>query len=130
MQGQALADQKSIAALCCSPVLSGPLPAGEATELAAALKVLADPVRLRILGFIRHADEGRARTMDLAAELRLTQPTVTHHLGALFEAGFISRARDGRQTWYAVVPDSFAAVRQAFSLDEIHGSPAPAPGAG
>lgn len=126
MDRQALPDQKSIAALCCSPVLAGPLPGSEASDLATALKVLADPVRLRILGMIRHADGRRARTMDLAAGLGLTQPTVTHHLGALYDAGFVSRQRDGRQTWYAVVPDSFAAVRQAFSMEDATASKVPA----
>lgn len=108
----------SIAPLCCSPVLAGPLPESEAGQLATGLKVLADPVRLRILGLIRQAPERRARTLDLAADLGITQPTVTHHLGVLFEAGFLSRERDGRQTWYAIVPASFEAVRQAFSLED------------
>jgi ArsR family transcriptional regulator len=113
-----MSEQRSIASLCCSPVLAGPLPDAEALDLAAALKVLADPARLRILGMIRHAEGRRARTMDLATQLGLTQPTVTHHLGALFEAGFLNREREGRQTWYAVVPDSFEAVCQAFSLQD------------
>jgi ArsR family transcriptional regulator len=108
----------SIAPLCCSPVLAGPLPTSEADQLAAALKVLADPVRLRILGLIRQAPGQRARTLDLGAELGVTQPTVTHHLGALFDAGFVSRERLGRETWYAIVPASFEAVRQVFALDD------------
>lgn len=112
-------EQMSIAALCCSPVLAGPLPEAEAELLAAALKVLADPVRLRILGMVRQAPGRRARTVDLAADLGITQPTVTHHLGVLFDAGFLSRDRDGRQTWYAVAPDGFAAVRQLFAWEAV-----------
>ena len=111
-------EQMSIAALCCSPVLAGPLREAEAELLAAGLRVLADPVRLRILGMIRQAPGRRVRTVDLAAELGVTQPTITHHLGVLFDAGFVSRERDGRQTWYAVAPEAFAAVRQVFALDD------------
>lgn len=112
-----MADQMSISYLCCSPVLAGPLPETDAVQLAAGLKVLADPVRLRILGMVRQAPGHRARTADLAGRLGVTQPTVSHHLGQLHEAGFLARERDGRQTWYSVVPASFEAVRQVFALD-------------
>lgn len=98
--------------LCCSPVLQAALEPADARVLAGALKVLADPARLRLLSLIRSADGGRATTGVLAAELGLTQPTVTHHLGALFEAGFLERERDGRQTWYWVNSDGLQTIRQ------------------
>ena len=98
--------------LCCSPVLQAPLEPGDALALAAALKVLADPGRLRLLSLIRSSEDGRATTGVLADELGLTQPTVTHHLGALYDAGFVERERDGRQTWYWVNPDALAAIQQ------------------
>lgn len=98
--------------LCCSPVLQAPLEPGDAQLLAGALKVLADPARLRLLSLIRAAEDGRATTGVLAEQVGLTQPTVTHHLGALFEAGFLDRARDGRQTWYWVNGDALQTVRQ------------------
>ncbi len=98
--------------LCCSPVLQAPLGADDALALATALKVLADPARLRLLSLIRSAEEGRATTGVLAEQVRLTQPTVTHHLGALFDAGFVERERDGRQTWYWVNPDALQAIQQ------------------
>ncbi|HET9646843.1 MAG TPA: metalloregulator ArsR/SmtB family transcription factor [Microlunatus sp.] len=107
--------------LCCSPVLQAPLEPGDALVLAGALKVLADPVRLRLLSLIRSADGGRATTATLARQVGLTQPTVTHHLGALFEAGFLERERDGRLTWYWVNPDGLQAIRQLLD-------PAPARG--
>lgn len=113
-----MAEQMSIAHLCCSPVLDGPLPEPEAADLAMGLKVLADPARLRILGMIRQAPGRRARTRDLVARLGLTQPTVSHHLGTLFDAGFLTRERDGRETWYGIVPASFEAVCQVFSLGD------------
>mgnify|MGYP000864533716 FL=1 len=98
--------------LCCSPVLQAPLEPDDALALASALKVLADPARLRLLSLIRSADGGRATTGALAEQVRLTQPTVTHHLGALFDAGFLERERDGRQTWYWVDTDALQAIRQ------------------
>jgi ArsR family transcriptional regulator len=106
--------------LCCSPVLQAPLEPGDALVLAGALKVLADPARLRLLSLIRSAEGGRATTGFLADQVALTQPTVTHHLGALFDAGFLERERDGRQTWYSVHTDGLQAVQQLLD-------PTPAP---
>ncbi len=103
---------RSVCDLCCSPVLQGELEPSDALVLASALKVLADPARLRLLSLIRSADDGRATTGVLAAQLGLTQPTITHHLGALFDAGFVERQRDGRQTWYWVNTDGVQAIRQ------------------
>jgi ArsR family transcriptional regulator, arsenate/arsenite/antimonite-responsive transcriptional repressor len=102
----------SVCDLCCSPVLQGVLEAEDAHILATALKVLADPARLRLLSLIRSAEGGRTTTGVLAEQLGLTQPTITHHLGALFEAGFVERERDGRQTWYWVNTDGVQAIRQ------------------
>lgn len=98
--------------LCCSPVLQAPLAAEDALALAGALKVLADPARLRLLSLIRSAEGGRTTTGALAEQVQLTQPTVTHHLGALFEAGFVEREREGRQTWYWVNADALQAIQQ------------------
>ncbi|MGV8910205.1 MAG: ArsR/SmtB family transcription factor [Propionicimonas sp.] len=98
--------------LCCSPVLQAALEPADALVLAGALKVLAEPARLRLLSLIRSSEGGRATTGVLAVELGLTQPTITHHLGALFEAGFLERERDGRQTWYWVNTDGLEAIRQ------------------
>lgn len=103
--------------LCCSPVLTAELPEPESRELAGALKVLADPVRLRIVSLIRTADGGEALTRDLVDRLDVGQPTVSHHLGVLFDAGFLRRERRGRETWYAIEPDSFAAISQLLSPD-------------
>lgn len=98
--------------LCCSPVLQAPLEAADAQALAGALKLLADPARLRLLSLIRAAAGGRATTGALAEQVGLTQPTVTHHLGALFDGGFVERERDGRQTWYWVNTDALQAIQQ------------------
>lgn len=103
---------RTVGELCCSPVLRAELAPADARLLAGALKVLADPVRLRLLSMIRTAPGARATTGALAEQVGLTQPTITHHLGALFEAGFLRRDRDGRHTWYRVDTDAVQAVRQ------------------
>ncbi|MCC6495906.1 MAG: winged helix-turn-helix transcriptional regulator [Propionibacteriaceae bacterium] len=108
--------------LCCSPVLQGELRPADAVVLAGALKILADPARLRLLSLIRSAPGGRATTGALAEEVGLTQPTITHHLGALFEAGFLVRERQGRQTWYSVNTDGVQAIRQLLDPDPAAGS--------
>lgn len=98
--------------LCCSPVLQAELQPEEALVLAGALKALADPDRLRLLSLIRATAVGRATTGVLADRLGLSQPTVTHHLGALFDAGFLERERDGRKTWYWVNIAGLQAIQQ------------------
>ncbi|MFN2319465.1 MAG: ArsR/SmtB family transcription factor [Dermatophilaceae bacterium] len=98
--------------LCCSPLLAGELAEADAAFLARALKTLGDPVRLRILGLIRTSPGDHATTTGLAIHLGLTQPTVSHHLGTLYDTGFLTRRRDGRQTWYAVEASAFEALQQ------------------
>lgn len=98
--------------LCCSPLLGDELTEPDAQFLARALRTLAEPARLRILSRIRTAPGAHETTTGLAAHLGLTQPTVSHHLGALYEMGFLSRRREGRQTWYAVEPTSFESLQQ------------------
>ena len=113
MNTQGVAEQRcAVGELCCQPVLQAELGAFEAGVLASALRALADPTRLRLLSLIRLAPEGRAMTHVLAEAVELTQPTVTHHLGSLYEAGLVRRERDGRQTWYSVNGDGLQAIRQ------------------
>ena len=106
------AETCTVGELCCAPVLKAELGTTEAAVLASALKALADPTRLRLLSLIRISPDGRATTGVLAHAVGLTQPTVTHHLGALYAEGLVTRDRDGRQTWYAVNPDALEAIRQ------------------
>ncbi|MGD8200649.1 ArsR/SmtB family transcription factor [Ornithinimicrobium sp. W1679] len=98
--------------LCCSPVLAGELEGPDAELLARTLRTLGDPVRLRILGRIRTSAGARTTTKDLADHLGLTQPTVSHHLGVLHDTGFLTRTREGRQTWYVIEPTAFESLQQ------------------
>ncbi len=100
--------------LCCSPLLSAPLPEAEADELAAAFKALADPVRLRLLSLIAAAPDGTACSCNLEEPVGKSQPTVSHHLSVLADAGLITKERLGRWVSCAGVPERRAALRDAL----------------
>lgn len=90
-------------------------------DLATNLKTLADPTRLAILEFLRApvqsccSREDGVCGCDLEAFLGLTQPTISHHMKQLVEAGFVSAEKRGRWVYYDLVPDSFAEVIVALS---------------
>lgn len=99
---------------CCSPISAEVLDADSADELAAAFKVLADPIRLRLLSMIANTDEACA--CDLSAPVRRSQPTISHHLALLTEAGLVSREKRGKWAYYRVVPERLALLRDALGL--------------
>lgn len=98
--------------VCCAPLMEGALSPDAAEDLAAAFKVLADPARLRLLSMIASTDEACA--CDLVEPLGRSQPTVSHHLSVLTDAGLVSRERRGRWAYYRVVPERVAVLRDAL----------------
>jgi ArsR family transcriptional regulator, arsenate/arsenite/antimonite-responsive transcriptional repressor len=82
---------------CCAPVLAGRLAVPEAAELAALFRALGDPSRLRLLSFLAAQPGGEACVCHLTEPLGLRQPTVSHHLKVLTDAGLLERER--RATW-------------------------------
>ena len=101
---------------CCEPVLAQALGEDDAAELAAAFKVLADPARLRLLSLIANSAGGEGCACDLVGPLGRSQPTVSHHLGVLTDAGLITREKRGKWAWYRVVPDRLAVLRDALTV--------------
>ena len=99
---------------CCSPVTSGALGESDAVALADALKVLADPARLRLLSLVASASSGEACACDLVEPLGRSQPTVSHHLSMLVDAGFLTREKRGRWAWYRIVPERLESLRAAL----------------
>jgi ArsR family transcriptional regulator, arsenate/arsenite/antimonite-responsive transcriptional repressor len=85
---------------CCPSVLEAPLGPGEADRLASALRVLADPARLRLVSLIGAQPDGEACVCDLVVPLGLSQPTVSHHLRVLLDAGLVEREQRGRWAFY------------------------------
>jgi ArsR family transcriptional regulator len=100
---------------CCQPVLTSPLRERQAEELAAAFKVLADPARLRLLSAIANAPDGEACVCELVDTVGKAQPTVSHHLSVLADAGLVRREKRGRWAWYAAVPERLAVLRDALA---------------
>jgi ArsR family transcriptional regulator, arsenate/arsenite/antimonite-responsive transcriptional repressor len=96
----------------CPPLLAGPLEADDAERLAGALKVLADPTRLRLLSLIQSQPAGEACVCHLTEPLDLTQPTISHHLKVLLEAGLVEREQRGSWAYFRVVPDQLRTLRE------------------
>jgi ArsR family transcriptional regulator len=96
----------------CPPLLQGPLAAEEAESLAGALKVLAEPARLRLLSLIQAQPNGEACVCHLTEPLALSQPTVSHHLKVLVQAGLLEREQRGSWAYFRVVPETLTAIRE------------------
>ncbi|NIH82115.1 ArsR/SmtB family transcription factor [Amycolatopsis viridis] len=101
MQEVELADQ-SVA--CCAGLASAPLGAGDAVELARVFKALGDPVRLRLLSMIASREGGEMCVCELTPAFELSQPTISHHLKLLRQAGLIDGERRGTWVYYWAVP--------------------------
>jgi ArsR family transcriptional regulator len=101
-------------AVCCAPVLQAPLTESDAEELAGAFKVLADPVRIRLLSLIATRDRETC-ACELVDVLDRKQPTISHHLSVLHDAGLLDREKRGRWVWYRVVPARIDALRNALA---------------
>ncbi len=100
---------------CCPPLLLSPLDEEDATELARLLKALADPARLRLVSIIASAESGEACACDLAEPLDRSQPTVSHHLGQLVQAGILEREQRGKWAWFRLQPSRLEAICRALS---------------
>jgi ArsR family transcriptional regulator len=104
--------------LDCTPLLSGaPLDDQAAASLAAVLRVLGDPARLRILSLIQAQPAREACVCHLTDTLGLSQPTVSHHLRVLYGAGLLGRERRGNWVYYRAVPGALDGLREALGGD-------------
>jgi ArsR family transcriptional regulator, arsenate/arsenite/antimonite-responsive transcriptional repressor len=98
------------AAACCAPLTRDPLAAEHADDLAHSLKALADPARLRLISIIAASEGQEACVCDLTEPLNIGQPTVSHHLKVLTDAGFLTRSKRGTWAYYALVPGALDSV--------------------
>jgi ArsR family transcriptional regulator len=99
---------------CCAPLASAVPGADDSATLAAGFRALADPVRLRLLGILLTAPHGEVCACDLVEPLGRAQPTVSHHLKVLREAGLVRSTRRGSNIWYAPDREGIAAVRSVL----------------
>ncbi|WP_125775530.1 ArsR/SmtB family transcription factor [Antribacter gilvus] len=97
-------DRSPSGAVCCAPLVREVLDPAAATETARAFKALADPARLQLLSIVAAHEGGEACVCDLTEPLGLSQPTVSHHLKILVEAGLLVREQRGRWAYYSLVP--------------------------
>ena len=96
---------------CCSPVRSDSLDEDQAEILAQSFAALADPIRLRMLSFIAASDADEVCACDLVEPSGRSQPTVSHHMKILVEAGLVEREKRGLWVWYRLVPSRLDALR-------------------
>jgi ArsR family transcriptional regulator len=97
-------------AACCTPVTAPAISEPDAIALATSLKALADPARLRLLSIIAAQETGDACVCDLTEPLGLSQPTVSHHLKVLVEAGLLTREKRGVWAHFALVPGALDTI--------------------
>jgi ArsR family transcriptional regulator len=95
---------------CCAPVASEVIEPGEADLLASRFKALADPTRLRLVSLVAAHADAEACVCDLTEPVGLSQPTVSHHLRILVEAGMLTREQRGRWAYYRLVPETLNAL--------------------
>src|SRR5947209_11410443 len=100
---------------CCSPLVGEPLSTELAGELAGVFKALGDPVRLRLLSLIASHAGGEACVCDLTGEFDVSQPTISHHLKVLREAGLLTSQRRATWVYYRVRPEALAGLSQLLS---------------
>ena len=106
--------------VCCGDaresvrLLSGPLTEADATELAAVLKTLADPTRLRLVSIIASSQGGEACACDFSDALNRSQPTISHHLSQLVSAGILEREQRGKWAWFRIDADRLDVVHRAL----------------
>lgn len=99
---------------CCS-VLVAPVGEREADDLSAAFKALADPARLRVLSLIASQATGEVCACDLVEPIGKSQPTVSHHLKVLYEAGLVTKEKRGSWIWYRAAPERLEQLREALA---------------
>lgn len=104
----------------------GLLGRNEAEQIARNLRAMADPTRIQILSLIVEAPGGRRPVTELAGELGLSQPTVSHHLKVMADEGILERAQTGRQVWYSVAPARMNDVVDSVRSDPVATTVAPA----
>jgi len=104
-----------LAGTCCAPLLREPITAGQAADLARVLKALAHPTRLRLVSMVAAHEDGEACVCDLTEPLGLTQPTISHHLKILVDAGIFTRDKRGVWAYYALVPAALNALSAVLS---------------
>jgi len=102
-----------------APLVREPLSRQAATELAAMLKALSDPVRLRLLSVVASHRGGEACVCDISVGIDVSQPTISHHLKVLKTAGLLDSERRGSWVYYRVIPEALQRLSQVLGADTV-----------
>lgn len=113
MTGQPLAVLDSGA--CCSPITGGVIEPAEAERLARIFKALGDPTRVRLLSLVAAHTDAEACICDLTEPVGLSQPTVSHHMKQLTEAGLVTREQRGKWAYFRVADDALVQVARSLA---------------
>jgi ArsR family transcriptional regulator len=97
-------------AACCAPLSAAPLSMEQAGQVAPLLRALADPVRLRLMSLVASRAGGEACVCDLTGAFDLSQPTISHHMKVLHEAGLVDRDKRGVWVYYRARPQALASL--------------------
>ena len=98
MYAESVTDSRSL------PLRRRPMTDEAATELSPVFSALADPIRLRLFDLVRRAGDDGVCSCDLVEPVGRSQPTISHHLKVLREAGLVDSRRDGTWIWYFAIP--------------------------
>ncbi len=99
---------------CCPSLLAAPLDEADATELSHGFSALSDPVRLRVLSILAASPEGEVCVCEFVGPLGKSQPTISHHMKILSEAGLVQGDRRGKWVWYSLNRGRLADLRAAI----------------
>ena len=99
---------------CCTPLAREPLSAQASAQVVPMLKAIADPARLRLLSLVLSHEGAEACVCDLLPHFDLSQPTISHHLKVLHEAGLLDREKRGTWVFYLARPAAMAALAHLF----------------
>lgn len=100
---------------CCTPLAREPMGEDQANTVVPLLKALADPVRLRLMSLVLSHEGGEACVCDLLPAFDLSQPTISHHLKVLHEAGLLNREKRGVWVYYQARPEAMEAMLNLFA---------------
>jgi ArsR family transcriptional regulator len=104
--GPPAATSLPVLAECCAPVVGQVISPADAAAVAAGLKALADPTRVRLVSLVAAHEGQEACVCDLTEPVGLSQPTVSHHLKILVEAGILDREQRGKWAYYRLIPEA------------------------
>lgn len=105
---------------CCAPLVREAADPETARDLARVFKALGDPTRVQLLSIVAAHDGGEACVCDLTEPVGLAQPTVSHHLKILVDAGLLTREQRGRWAYYSLVPGALSRLAETLT-ETAHG---------